>query len=29
MYLGHGFDLSSSRDVIGHVTVGLPMDHFL
>jgi len=22
MYLGHGFDLSRSRDVIGHVTVG-------
>ena len=24
MYLGHAYDLSKSRDVIGHVTVGFP-----
>jgi len=29
MYLGHGFDVSRSRDVIGHVTIGLTMSHFL
>jgi len=29
MYLGHGFDLSRSRDVISHVTIRLPMGHFL
>ena len=29
MYLGHGYDLSRSRDVIGHVTVVLFMAHFL
>jgi len=26
---GHDLDLSGSRDVIVHVTVRLPMDHFL
>ena len=29
MYWGHDLDLSGSRDVIGHVTVGLGMGHFL
>jgi len=26
---GHDLDLSGSRDVIGHVTIGLRMGHFL
>ena len=26
--LGHDLDLSRSRDVIGHVTIGLPIPHF-
>jgi len=25
----HAFDLPRSRDVMGHVTVGLPIVHFL
>jgi len=29
MYWGHDLDLSGSRDVIGHVTIGLAMVHFL
>ena len=29
MYWGHDLDLSGSRDVIGHVTIGLGMGHFL
>jgi len=28
-YWGHDLDLSGSRDVIGHVTIGLGMGHFL
>ena len=28
-YWGHDLDLSGSRDVIGHVTIGLGMCHFL
>ena len=28
-YLGHGFDLSRSRDVIGHVTIRFPTSDFL
>jgi len=28
-YRGHEFDLSGSRDVIGHVTIGFPIGHFL
>jgi len=28
-YWGHDFDLSVSRDVIGHVTIGLGMGYFL
>ena len=28
-YLGHGFDLSKSRDVIGHVTNRFPTSNFL
>jgi len=27
--LGHEFDLSWSHDVIGHVTIRLPIGHFL
>ena len=27
--MGSGLDLSGSRDVIGHVTIGFPIDHFL
>ena len=27
--LGHGLDLSRSRDVIGHVTIRFPTPHFL
>jgi len=26
---GHKFDLSKSRDVICHVTIGFPIGHFL
>jgi len=26
---GHNIDLSGSHDVIGHVTIGLGMGHFL
>jgi len=26
---GHEFDISGSRDVINHVTIGFPIDHFL
>jgi len=29
MYWGHDFDLSGSRDVIGHVTTGFTMCDFL
>jgi len=29
VYWGHDLDLSRSRDVIGHVTIGLGMGHFL
>jgi len=29
VYWGHDLDLSGSRDVIGHVTIGLAMVHFL
>jgi len=29
VYWGHDLDLSGSRDVIGHVTIGLGMGHFL
>jgi len=28
-YWGHEFDLSGSRDVIGHATIGFPIGHFL
>jgi len=28
VYWGHDLDLSGSRDVIGHVTIGLGMVHF-
>jgi len=28
-YWGHDLDLSGSRDVIGHVTIGLGVGHFL
>jgi len=28
-YWGHEFDLSGSRDVIGHVTIWFPVGHFL
>jgi len=28
-YWGHEFDLSGSRDVIGHVTIWYPICHFL
>jgi len=29
VYWGHEFDLSGSRDVIGHVTIWLATGHFL
>ena len=29
IYLGHGYDLSGSCDVIGHVTIRFPTPHFL
>ena len=29
MYWGHDLDLSGSRDVISHVTIRIPMGHFL
>jgi len=29
VYWGHDLDLSGSRDVIGHVTIGLRMGHLL
>jgi len=29
VYWDHDLDLSKSRDVIGHVTIGLAMVHFL
>ena len=28
-YWGHEFDLSGSRDVIDHMTIGFPIGHFL
>jgi len=28
-YWGYEFDLSGSHDVIGHVTIGFPIGHFL
>jgi len=29
MYWGHDLDLFGSRDVISHVTIRIPMGHFL